>query len=830
MSLKTYRDKRSFLSTPEPSGQNTKVGKKLSFVVQKHDATRLHYDFRLECGGVLLSWAVPKGPSLNPADKRLAMQTEDHPLDYQNFEGIIPKGNYGAGPVIVWDKGYYQTLDGGSKKAQEREIRQNLKAGKLSFILQGEKLNGEFSLVKSQSDNQENAWLLIKKRDEFNRQADITKQDKSVLSHQGVEQIGQIGNLSDQDWRNFIKKYRLKKAAVSRPIKPMLATLVNEAFSDKDWLFEVKWDGYRAIAEIENGKVKLYSRNQKDFVSTYPAVADDLSKIPYTVVLDGEVTALDNAGKPKFNLLQNYKAGSAATSPVYYVFDLLELDSYNLSQTPLEARKTLLKKLLPDSNIIRYSDHILEKGHQFFEQASQQNLEGIVAKDRTSTYQFGKRSKKWLKIKTVKRQEAVIGGFTEPRGSRKGLGALILGVYDDQNLNYIGHSGTGLSNKQLIEIRNRLDKLERKTSPFTVPPKPNAPVHWVQPKLLAEVEFSEWTASGHMRHPKLVGLRSDKPAQKVGREKPLKISSVKSQSRKSKPKSSVEFSNLDKVFWPKQKLTKGDLISYYQTMSDLMLPYLKNRPMTLLRHPNGAEGKSFFQKDVDKKLAKGFSTFTRYSESNDKNIDYFVTDSREALLYMAQLGCIEINPWSSTTKTPDKPDWLVLDLDPEAISFSEVIEVALTIRQILDKLKVKSFIKTSGKTGMHIYLPLKIKHSYSQVKQLAELLARQVVSNLPKITSVKRSPSQRQGKVYIDFLQNNQGQTLAAPYSVRPTPEATVSMPLTWRQVNKKLKPTDFTLKNVPKIIKQRQDPWADFFKTRNSLEEILSLLEGSHG
>jgi bifunctional non-homologous end joining protein LigD len=822
MALKEYTAKRSFEATPEPNDNLVEPDNKLRFVVQKHDASHLHYDFRLENKGVLVSWAVPKGPSLNPKDKRLAMQTEDHPYDYQYFEGVIPKGNYGAGQVIVWDRGHYEVEPGKSKTEQEKAFRHGLHQGKVSFILHGEKLCGEFTLVKSARQGQENAWLLIKKEDIYAAEKDITAQDKSVVSGKRVDQI-EANTFNWSEWQDCIEKYELPKRDIKRPVKPMLTTLVDQPFSDSDWLYEIKWDGYRAIAEISKGQVKLYSRNQKNFKTKYPQVAQELTKLSTDLVLDGEIVMLDKAGRPDFNALQNYDPKSAG-SPVYYAFDLLWLDGYDLTGAPLHLRKKFLKKVLPISDLLRYSDHIKERGEEFFRLAADQKLEGVMAKRANSSYVTGYRSKEWLKFKTIKRQETVIGGFTEPRGSRKGIGALILGVNRGGKLEYIGHSGGGISDRQLLDLRKRLEKIEQDNSPFAgKPPKPNAPVHWVKPELLCETAFSDWTPGGHMRHPKIIGIRSDKPASAVVQEKPVKKEEILSP-QPNDPKN-FDFTHTDKIFWPKLKLTKGDLIDYYRSEAESIMPYIKDRPVSLLRHPNGIDGQSFFQKDMNQSLPEGLQTFRRYSDSNKKDVNYLVAGSTDALLYMVQLGCIEINPWNSTIHKPDRPDWLVLDLDPEDIGFNEVIKVALAIKILLDELDVVAFPKTSGKTGIHIYLPLHARYDYEQTKQFAELLARETVKRLPKITSVERSPSKRQGKVYVDFLQNRVGQTLAAPYSVRPTAEATVSMPLEWREVKTGLQPTDFTMQNIGTRLK-KTDPWKDFFNTQTDIKAALQKLE----
>lgn len=821
MALAEYKKKRRFGSTPEPASGKVTNGKTLRFVVQKHDARNLHYDFRLENGGVLNSWAVPKGPSLNPNDKRLAMRTEDHPYDYQYFEGVIPPGNYGAGQVIVWDAGSYKGLEGKSKSEQEKALRRGLRQGKISFNLYGQKLKGEFALVKTDRKGQDNAWLLLKKKDKFSKNSDVTENDKSVISGRRVGEVG-ASNLDPNEWREVVETYNLPKEDLKRPLEPMLATLTDAPFSDDGWLYEIKWDGYRAVAEIANGRVKLYSRNGEDFTKLYPEVTAELATLSHDMVVDGEIVCLDQEGKPDFGALQTYDP-KQDSSPIYHLFDLVWLDGYNLSSLPLEARKSVLQKVMPDLPLLRFSDHIVGRGEDFFKSATGQNLEGVMAKKRDSEYLPGRRVKTWLKIKTVLRQEAVIGGFTEPRGGRQGLGALLLGVYENGKLTYIGHSGTGLTDQQLTETRNKLEKIERDTAPFETQPKPNAPVHWVEPQLVAEISFSEWTRSGHMRHPKIIGLRSDKPVKEVTRERPV---SRPAGNNDRNPKLGFEFTNLDKIFWSKQRITKGDLVGYYQKWAGLILPYLKDRPMTMLRHPNGVEGSSFFQKDIDpSQLPNGLETYQRFSESNQKQINYLVCTSEKALLYMVQLGCIEMNPWNSQINNIGRPDWLVLDLDPEAIGFGEVIKVALEADKLLTDLGIKSFPKTSGKTGIHIYLPLAAKYDYDQTRQFAELLARNISSRLPKITSVERSPAKRQGRVYIDFLQNRIGQTLAAPYSIRPTQDATVSMPLSWGQVDKNLKPTDFTMKNFAEIIENRSDPWSDFWQTETDIKAALRKL-----
>ncbi|MFO7444977.1 MAG: non-homologous end-joining DNA ligase, partial [Ignavibacteriaceae bacterium] len=501
MGLAKYKQKRNFKKTSEPSGTKKTSKNALKFVVQKHNATRLHYDFRLELDGVLKSWAVPKGPSLNPEDKRLAMMVEDHPYDYRTFEGIIPDGNYGAGEVIIWDEGTYHSLDTDDKKESEKFLRNGLDKGDLKFVLHGKKLNGAYALVKMKGRG-ENSWLLIKKKDEFATEEDVTQLDESVVSGKT------LSDLKLQDGHN--KKKKSEKAKTTPPgkfsgkdlpgvkskmpasVKPMLATLVKEPFDDPDWLFEIKWDGYRAVAEINDGKVNLHSRKNLSFNTKFSPVAEALKKIDNKVILDGEVVVLNDKGKSEFQLLQNYQR-TGAGNLVYFVFDILYLDGHNLKDLPLIERKNILKEFLPESDIIKYSDHIISDGIAFFEAAGQNALEGIIAKRQSSPYQVNKRSKDWLKMKTQLRQEAVIAGFTKPRGSRKAFGALVLGTFEDNELKYIGHTGGGFNDTSLKEIKQKLDPLVTKTSPFKKKPKTNTPVTWVEPKLVCEVVFSEWT-------------------------------------------------------------------------------------------------------------------------------------------------------------------------------------------------------------------------------------------------------------------------------------------------------------------------------------------------
>lgn len=823
MSLATYRKKRHFNETPEPRGKAKATHGGLRFVVQKHDATRLHYDFRLELDDVMKSWAVPKGPSLNPADKRLAMMVEDHPLDYRTFEGTIPAGNYGAGRVIVWDEGTWQVLGASDRKSAERIAREGLAAGNLKFVLHGEKLNGEFSLAKLKR-GEKNAWLLFKKRDQFASDGDVTSDDRSVKSGRTIEDIGpDPRGRTNKAYGSPLRKSKIKKppptkraAKIPRDVRPMLATLVDQPFDRDGWLFEVKWDGYRAIAEVDSKRVRLYSRNQKSFEDKFAPIVRALREFAQEAVLDGEIVALDEKGRAQFQLLQNYQK-TGVGNLVYYVFDLLYLDGRDLRNVPLKERKELLRGIIGNSPSLRYSDHIEDEGIAFFKSAVRSGLEGIIAKEGASIYREGTRSAAWLKIKSRQRQEAVIGGFTAPRGARAELGALVLGVFDGPNLVYIGHTGGGLDDAGLADMRKRLEPLVISKCPFHVPPKTNAAVQWVKPGLVCEVEFQEWTEDGRMRQPIFVGMREDKSPRDVKRENPMHVRTTERKKAgvpKKKPKSQPQgeepnLTNLQKIYWPDDGYTKGDLIEYYREVSSFILPHLKDRPMSLHRHPNGIEGSSFFQKDVSKQPPPEWvRTEMIAAESRRESLQYVVCDDQPTLLYVANLGCIELNPWLSRVGSLDEPDFLVIDLDPEAISFAHVVDAAVAVHKTLDRADIESVCKTSGKSGLHICVPLGAQYDYELARQFAELVASIVNRQLPKTTSLERSPSKRQKRVYLDYLQNSRGQTIAAPYSVRPAPGAPVSTPLSWREVRRGLDPSRFTIKNTLRRLEKVGDLW----------------------
>ncbi len=810
MGLAKYFSKRHFKDTPEPKGHLKKARtKQLAFVVQEHHASRLHYDFRLELDGVLISWAVPKGPSMDPHTHHLAVKVEDHPYEYRKFEGIIPKGNYGAGKVIIWDEGTYEPRQ--QTDNPQKTLRQELDKGHLTFVLHGKKLHGEFALIKMPKAKEQNAWLLIKKGDDFATSQDITKQDRSVKSGLQVDEIGGSPAAAAPDISSYPKK------SAPWTVNPMLCTLIDEPFDNSDWLFEIKWDGYRAIGTKKGQHIQLYSRNNNDFSEKFTPVTQALRQLDRDVTLDGEIVVVDQQGMPHFEWLQQWHKNPQGELR-YYVFDILWCDGHDVRTMPLEDRKQLLASVIPANSVLRYSDHVQTHGEALFSKMQQRQLEGIVAKKRTSTYAEGDRGSAWLKIKTHLRQEVVIGGFTEPRGTRQDLGALITGVYEGGKLVYVGHSGGGISDSQRKELRQKLAKIEQKTSPFETEPKPNAPVHWVKPLLVCEMNFSEWTKDGSMRQPKFVGMREDKKPTSVRREKPKTVDTAKlkqptaartTDKTTQQQSEKIAFTHLDKVFFPKKGYTKGDLIDYYTTVADYILPYLKDRPMSMLRQPGGITDHGFFQKN-NEHLPAWVPATDIFSESNNADLHWIVGGQLDTLLYMVQLGSIEINPWSSRTQNLDKPDWAVVDLDPEGtITFNDVITVAQTVKEVCDEWNIESYPKTSGKTGIHIFMPMKAKYTYEQVKNFVHLFVMEVHKRQPKLTSLERMPDKRKNKIYLDFLQNREGQTLAAPYSVRPTPEATVSTPLHWHEVKHGLKPTDFTIQNIGKRLAKTGDLWA---------------------
>ncbi|MBA2728321.1 MAG: DNA ligase D [Parachlamydiaceae bacterium] len=811
MSLKEYHSKRDFKETAEPKGQKSKTSiPSFNFCVQKHAARNLHYDFRLEYRGVLLSWAVPKGPSMNPKDKRLAIHVEDHPLEYQYFEGTIPKGEYGAGTVEIWDHGTYTVPESKPGKDTNEKMSLGLAKGHLEIILAGKKLKGHFVIQKLKKDDpSDKSWLLIKMGDEYAVEDSDTENSKSLTP---------------------VSKKKTQK--IPTFISPMLATLVPEAFNGNEWLFEIKWDGYRGLAWLDAGKVKLMSRNELDLSAKFPSIIKELKKMPGQAIFDGELVVLDSEGKSQFQLMQNYqKTGKGAL--YYYVFDLLFKDGMDLRDLPLIERKEILKKTLSSVPLefVRYSDHVMKSGNDFFKKAVQKHLEGVVGKSINSTYQ-SRRSRDWVKIKSSLRQEVVIGGFTDPRGSRKKFGALLVGIYGkDKKLQYSGHVGGGFTETLLQDTYDQLKPLIQTKSPFNVEPKPNMPVTWVKPSLVCEVSFAEWTQDNIMRQPIFQGLRIDKSPKAVSKESPEVVpseSSVRADSKRAKGKMDNEkdlvLSHQDKIYWPKEKYTKGDLLEYYREIAPFILPYLKDKPLMLHRFPNGINGMDFYQKDINFSSPEWIKTYPIKHE--EKTDTYIIIDSLKSLLFAVNLGSIELHPFISNIKNLNNPDFCVIDLDPLDISFDKVVEAALVTHKILDNIGVKNFCKTSGLTGLQILIPLKGKYSFEQSKQFAEIIVSYVHQELPAFTSMERSPAKRAKKIYLDFLQNRFAQTIVSPYSVRPASFAPVSTPLLWEEVSKKLNPKDFNIKTVPARVHDMGDLLKPILSASTNIGQALTKLE----
>jgi bifunctional non-homologous end joining protein LigD len=835
MTLHTYQQKRNFKTTPEPATPKAGHSGQLVFVVQRHKASRLHYDFRLEMDGVLKSWAVPKGPSMNPADKRLAVMVEDHPYDYKDFEGVIPPGNYGAGIVEIWDRGYYTDSPDSGKKT-EKELLKALDAGHLNITLHGKKLKGEFALVKLKA-GKGNSWLLIKHKDEYalqeayDSEAD-TPNNSPINIASGAPSKKPPG-----------KAAKATARSQSDYIPAMLAKETRQPFDDKDWIFEIKWDGYRAIAEVNKTEVKLYSRNGNLFNAKYPEVVDALAQLDVEAVFDGEIVVMDEQGNPNFQLLQHYSEQRA--HPIYYyIFDILKINNHSVMELPLIKRKELLctliqlRTLINKNNIIKYSDHIAEKGKEMFALMMDRNMEGVMAKKADSSYLPGQRSANWLKVKHRKTIDAIICGFTEPEGERKYFGALILGLMQGNTIKYIGHTGTGFDNPLLKSLHGQLKPLAMSQSPFDETVKTNTPVTWVKPALVCEVEFTEKTRDGMLRNPVFIKLRQDKP---VGDATMASLEPVSKEQAELESRSKIEMdkvipfgrekvtvSNWNKLYWPEEKITKGNVVEYYLNIAELMLPYLKNRPQSLKRNPEGIAKQGFFHKDAGENVPSFVKTIAVHSESSDKDVDYIVCNNKATLTYLNNLGCIEINPWHSTIRSLDCPDYLIIDIDPsDKNTFDQVIETANVIHEILEKAGAANFCKTSGATGMHIYIPTRKKYTYEQLKDFAELVCVMANEQLPETTSTERSLDDRGDKIYLDYLQNSKGQTVAAPYSLRPYPGATVSTPLKWTEVKPGLTPDQFTIFTVPARIKKTGDLFEGILGKGIDMERLLNKMAG---
>ncbi|UZT95921.1 DNA ligase D [Chryseobacterium fluminis] len=617
-------------------------------------------------------------------------------------------------------------------------------------------------------------------------------------------------------------------------IKPMLAKPYEKAFDDEDWIFEIKWDGYRAIADLSKKQPLFYSRNGISFLSKFQKVSKDFKNQKYKMILDGEIVAYDENGKPNFQLLQQI-GDNPDLALTYQVFDLLWLNGHSTEELPLIQRKELLKEALIETDVIKYCDHIPENGIDFFSKMKEMKLEGMIAKKCDSLYVENLRSSDWLKIKFTNTEEAIICGFTEPRGSREGFGALILGKYIDGQLIYAGHTGTGFNKESIHELHDRLKNLVIKSSPFETVPKTNMPVTWTKPEFVCEIKYSEITKDGIFRHPVFIAIREDKnpediniiPKEMKAKTSPKTTKTSEKEKEVTLNKHKVKLTNQDKIYFPKDDVTKGDVIEYYQSVASYILPHLKNRPLSLNRFPNGIEEQGFYQKDASDNIPEWIKTTQVYSESNDKYIDYIYCNDKATLAYLNNLGCIDLNPWNAALPDLDHPDFMVLDLDPsKKNSFDDVIETALQVNEVLKSVKVKGYCKTSGSTGIHIYIPMGAQYDFDQVKDFAHILMKQVNDKLPKITTLERSLQKRDDKkIYLDYLQNRTGQTLASVYSIRPKEGASVSMPLEWEELKPGLRPTDFNIHNALERIKEKGDLFKPVLGKGIDMMKVLELL-----
>jgi len=822
--LADYKKKRNFKQTHEPKGgsnDNKSKQKKLRFVIQRHHASRLHYDFRLELDGVLKSWAVPKGPSLYPKDKRLAMQVEDHPIDYASFEGIIPKGNYGAGVVTIFDSGYYEFTTAKNAK----EFLQDLEKGSLKFKLHGHILRGEFALVQMKGQ-EDNAWLLIKHKDRY-------AWDEPYNSEDNVQRkIKQAGVDFKKEKKGSAPK-KLPKVSQKNKTegfpKPMLAKLVEQLPEGREWRYEKKYDGFRILAVRNETGVQLYSRNGKDMNTLFPSLVTDLSSLDRHVWLDGELVIENKQRKPHFQLIASGEPIPSNLMLHYYVFDILRLEDEYVTDYALKEREellTLLFRRIKKSKIVQLTQILQGTAQQVKIKAGEQQWEGIIAKDVNSSYLQGKRSSFWSKFKLRNSQEAIICGYRLPQGSRSFFGALVLGYYRDGELVYIGNCGTGFNTKSLKDIYTTMHKHESGYKPFEeeVTVAKEKEVTWLRPLLVCEVYYSEWTTDGRLRHPVFKGLRQDKDAEEIEKESSMK--NEKNEDLITIGRKKVQLTNLNKEYWPKEHYIKGQMIAYYEQMADYILPFIKKKPISMHRFPNGIAAEGFFQKDVDTdNIPRWVKTAPIHSESTGKETDYIICNDKATLLYIANLGSIEVNPWLSSYQKPEHPDFAVLDLDPNGADFQELIQVATTAYETFEELKVPAFLKTSGSTGFHIYVYLKKKYTYDVARDFIELIAQMVQERHPDTTSLVRDPKKRKGMIYLDFLQNRRGQTIAAPYSLRPKEGATVSAPLRWDELTPKLHIADYNIKTMLKRVKEVDDPWKTLWDSVVNIKQVLAKL-----
>ena len=856
-SLDEYDRKRQFDKTPEPPPSAPEKPVDNRFFVQRHDATRLHYDFRLEIEGVLKSWAVPKGPTLDPTRRNLAMMVEDHPIDYGDFEGNIPKGNYGAGSVMLWDRGTYELLGDVPAPAQ-------IARGDLKFRLHGEKLRGDFAIVLMKGRGKGNEWLMIKKKDQSAAvNWDVEAHARSVKTGRTQEEIA--ADLPPTKQKPAAAKRAVKKktaetdlklagvpgaktAPMPKAVAPMMAYLVAEPPGGSNWVYEIKWDGVRALCFVREGELEyILSRTGNRCERQYP----EMSVLPHVLsvrdaVVDGEIAVLDEKGRPSFSRIQpriaqtdpNSIAHLARSTPVtFFAFDVLYCDGVDLRDAPLSERRSILERIFEPNDRFRLSEQFTAPGREMLEAAKQAGLEGIMAKQADSKYE-SRRSRFWLKIKVRNQQEFLICGFTH--GERAYFSSLVLGVHRDGELVHAGQVGTGFDDKTIRLIHSKLEPLVTGKSPFRRGSKIPRKVTWVRPELVCEVAYLEWTPDGQLRAPSFLGLRDDVAPEEVRVEEeadlgpePAAVESVSGPLLAPGLKESVvemdgrkhKITNLQKVMWPAEGYTKADLINYYDAVSGLILPHLKDRPLSLKRYPNGIGEEFFFQKN-----AEDMADWLRIEPipSDNRVINYVVANDRATLLYLANLGCIDQNPWMSRVGSLDMPDFMLIDLDPVECPYDLIVEAALLTREVLEDIGLRGYAKTTGGDGMHIYIPLETRYTYDQVRGFAEILSHLVIGRKPDLFTTPRAVARRRkGRVYFDYLQIAESKTISAPYVVRPHPGAPVATPLRWDEVKPDLLPSQFTIENAPARFAAVGDLFAGVLKSPQRLEDAMGRLEG---
>lgn len=878
--IATYNRKRDFKKTAEPPGKVSAPSRGLpKFVIQKHDASRLHYDFRLEIGGVLASWAVPKGPSLDPGEKRLAVRTEDHPMEYGKFEGTIPEDEYGGGTVMLWDEGTYRPLG---------NAKDGLRKGDLKFELRGKRLQGSFVLARMRKRGDEKAenWLLIKHRDQAARpgskDAIVKEFTDSVETERAMDEIadgaavwrsnrepdkttkasGKRKDKADGPPRKTVRKVEVsalegaRKGRMPAKLSPQLATLIDAAPEEKDWLSEIKFDGYRMVSRIDNGKVQILSRNGKLWTKKLPTLVKSLETLNVDHAwLDGEIVVLDDNGRSDFSKLKDALGGADPRNVYYFLFDIMYLDGYNTMACRQEDRKRLLESALGPNPppFVKYSDHLAGLPERVQQRACEMHLEGIIIKDPDAPYRQD-RTRAWLKLKCIQREEFIVIGYTDPAGTRAGLGALHLAYYDKEgDLHYAGGVGTGFKTSQLIAIEKQLSAHVRRIPPsiWIHGEKPPKRMHWVKPQMVVETSYMEWTDGGAVRHAVFLGVRDDKEPLDVVRDPPTEAVSrfsgggtiitarpahpspkkIKSSEKKrptaadlpkvidnSRPDDGrVRLTHPEKVLWPDQKLTKRDLYSYWERAAEHALPYIGARPLALVRTPDGIEGEKFFQK----RLSPGFPR--QIFDLGDENAPAVALDSPEGFLALAQMAAIEIHPWGSTIDNVDIPNLIVMDLDPdEGLDFEDVVEAAHEVRDALATVGLKSWCKTTGGKGLHIVCPFEPELGWDDVKGFAKSIATAFTKSAPKRFTDELAKKSRRGRIFIDYLRSGRGATAIGPFSPRARPGATIAMPLTWRQVKPQLDPREYTVEASEKLLREGALAWKDFLTTKQRLTDKI--------